>query len=138
MEFVDVPAGCFMMGCNANVEDCHGNGLPRHRVCVDAFQMGKYEVTQAEWVAVMDHNDSHFEGRSRPVENVSWYDAQEFIKRLNEQGEGRYRLPTEAEWEYAARAGTGTTYPCGNEASCLDRIAWYGEVTQPVCWFASG
>ena len=136
MEFVNIPAGCFMMGRDANFEEGHDDELPRHRVCVGAFQMGKYEVTQAEWVDVMGSNPSEFKGRTSPVENVSWHDIQEFIKRINRRDGKRYRLPSEAEWEYAARAGTVTTYACGDDESCLGNIAWYwsnsGERTRPV------
>ncbi len=136
MEFVDIPAGCFAMGRDANFEQGYDYELPQHRVCVDAFQMGKYEVTQADWVAVMGSNPSNFKGRTNPVEQVSWDDAQQFIKRLNQQGGSQYRLPSEAEWEYAARAGTTTAYSCGDDESCLGSIAWYegnsGERTHPV------
>ena len=87
------------------------------------FWLGKHEVTQAEWQAVMGTNPSRFSGCGRcPVEQVSWDDAQAFIGRLNARGGGRYRLPTEAEWEYAARAGTP-----GDRYGNLDAIAWlYG------------
>ena len=108
------------------------------------FYLGKYEVTQAEWQAVMGSNPSKFSGCGRcPVEKVAWEDAQVFIGRLNARSGGRrYRLPTEAEWEYAARAGTTTdtyagdvTEPHRNDP-VVNRIAWYGENsghrTQPV------
>jgi formylglycine-generating enzyme required for sulfatase activity len=96
------------------------------------FEMGKYEVTQAQWEAVMGSNPSEFKGADRPVEQVSWEDAQQFLSRLNARGDGyRYRLPTEAEWEYAARAGT-----TGKYYGELDEIAWYkgnfGGQTHPV------
>ncbi|MEI4902503.1 SUMF1/EgtB/PvdO family nonheme iron enzyme, partial [Klebsiella pneumoniae] len=71
MTLVDIPAGCFQMGRDANFEQGEDNELPQHRVCVSAFQMGKYEVTQAEWVAVMGSNPSNFKGRTNPVEQVS-------------------------------------------------------------------
>jgi formylglycine-generating enzyme required for sulfatase activity len=90
--------------------------------------LGKYEVTQAQWEAVMGYNPSAWRGqRNLPVEQVSWEDAQEFLRRLNtEEGVARYRLPTEAEWEYAARAGTTTAYSFGSDVSRLDEYAWYG------------
>lgn len=137
MEFVDIPAGCFMMGRDANFESGEDSELPQHKVCLNAFQMGKYEVTQAEWVAVMGSNPSEFKGRTNPVENVSWDDAKVFIKQLNKiEGSNKYRLPSEAEWEYAARAGATTTYSCGDSAGCLDGIAWYAgnsnKTTHPV------
>jgi formylglycine-generating enzyme required for sulfatase activity len=107
MELVLIPAGEFLMGSNEG----HDKEPPVHRVRIsEPFYMGKYEVTQAQWEAVMDTNPSLFPGNPhRPVENVSWEDTQEFIKRLNRhEGWEACRLPTEAQWEYAARAGTTT------------------------------
>ena len=101
MEFVKIPSGSFMMGSDKN-----DNEKPIHKVTISQeFWMQKTEVTQSQWQAVMENNPSNFKGNNLPVENVSWDDAQEFIKKLNAKGEGTYRLPTEAEWEYAARAG---------------------------------
>jgi formylglycine-generating enzyme required for sulfatase activity len=123
IEFASIPAGKFMMGCSADDNDCSPNEKPRHEVTISqGFEMGKYEVTQGQWTGMMDNNPSHFTGNDRlPVERVSWNDAQAFITKLNALNDGyRYRLPTEAEWEYAARAGTnGSCY--GN----LSAIAWY-------------
>jgi formylglycine-generating enzyme required for sulfatase activity len=80
------------------------------------FYLGKYEVTQAQWQAVMGKNPSHYKDSDRPVETVSWEEAQEFIRKLNaRKEEGMYRLPTEAEWEYAARGSDGRTYPWGDQ-----------------------
>ena len=97
---------------------------PVHQVTISySFYMGKYEVTQAQWQSVMGNNPSYFKdcGGNCPVEQVSWDDAQNFISKLNETGDGfRYRLPTEAEWEYACRAGTTGDY-AGNPSD----IAWY-------------
>jgi formylglycine-generating enzyme required for sulfatase activity len=129
LEFVRIPAGEFMMGSNSGGED----EKPVHRVRITRpFEMGKYEVTQAQWEAVMGSNPSRFKGPGRPVEEVSWNDAQEFLGKLNAVGDGyRYRMPSEAEWEYAARAGT-----TGDHASNLDAMAWYdansGSQTHPV------
>lgn len=104
MEFVFIKGGCFDMG------DTFGDGRadekPVHEVCVGDFYIGIYEVTQAQWEKVMGNNPSKFKGGGNyPVERVSWNDIQDFIERLNRQGGKRYRLPTEAEWEYAARSG---------------------------------
>lgn len=96
-----------------------------HQVTLDTFSIGKYEVTQEEWSAVMGKNPSHFEGGKRPVENVSWNDCQEFIHKLNELTGKRFRLPTESEWEYAAKGGNrrnGYKYSGSNN---LGRVAWY-------------
>jgi formylglycine-generating enzyme required for sulfatase activity len=127
--FVKIAAGEFMMGSeNGDVDE-----KPVHRVRISqGFEMGKYEVTQAQWEAVMGSNPSEFKGANLPVENVSWDDAQEFIKRLNGHNDGYvYRLPTEAEWEYACRAGS-----TGNYAGKLGAMAWYdlnsSNVTHPV------
>ncbi|MEO5350094.1 MAG: SUMF1/EgtB/PvdO family nonheme iron enzyme [Magnetococcus sp. YQC-3] len=130
MEFIKVPAGCFQMGSKGD------KGSPVHEVCVSGFEIGKYEVTQGQWKAAMGSNPSHFTscGDNCPVEQVSWDDAQGFIRKLNAQGQGKYRLPTEAEWEYACRsAGKPEEYCGGND---LDRVAWYdgtsGNKTHPV------
>ena len=136
MEFVWIPAGWFLMGCVSG-EHCGGDEKPVHTVTLDGFWMGKYEVTQAQWQKVMRSNPSRFKGEDRPVEGVSWYDAQEFIKNLDSQtGNATFRLPTEAEWEYAARAATTTAYSFGNEMNSLDNSAWYnsnsGGQTHPV------
>ncbi len=95
---------------------------PVHKVIISRdFWMGKYEITQAQWKAVMGNNPSYFKGDNLPVENVSWDDVQEFIRKLNNlQNDYEYRLPTEAEWEYAARSGT-----TGDYAGNLDSMAWY-------------
>jgi formylglycine-generating enzyme required for sulfatase activity len=98
--------------------------------------MGRFEVTQRQWFAVMGTRPSHFPGDDRPVENVSWDDAQTFVARLSQRTGRRYRLPSEAEWEYAARAGSTTAYPFGSDASRLGTFAWFasnsGSSTQPV------
>lgn len=106
---------------------------PQHQVSVQSFYMGKYEVTQAQYRAVMGSNPSYFTGCDEcPVDNVTWNDAQKFIRKLNEMNGGyTYRLPTEAEWEYACRAGT-----TGDYAGNLNAMAWYGinsrHKTHPV------
>ncbi|HEY6872839.1 MAG TPA: formylglycine-generating enzyme family protein [Geobacteraceae bacterium] len=137
IEMVPVKGGCFQMG------DTFGDGgkneKPVHQVCVDDFYIGKYVVTQGQWQAVMGSNPSYFKacGPNCPVEQVSWDDVQKFIRRLNEQTGKNYRLPYEAEWEYAARSGgkheqwAGTSNP-----DELGAYAWFednsGEKTQQV------
>ena len=103
IEMVKVKGGCYQMG--DTFRDGDNNDKPAHKVCVSDFSIGKYVVTQAQWFAVMGSNPSEFKGDRRPVEQVSWDDAQEFIAKLNQLTGRRYRLPTEAEWEYAARSG---------------------------------
>lgn len=121
MEFVLIPAGEFNMGSPSDEEDREKYESPLHTVKIEnAYYMGKYEVTQKQWVEVMGSNPSHFKGDDLPVEKVSWYDARDFIKKLNEmEGTDKYRLPSEAEWEYAARAGTTTRYSFGDNESDL-------------------
>jgi len=143
MEFVMIPAGTFLMGSPENDRDAPANEKPRHQVTISKpFWLGKYEVTQAQWEAVMGSNPYTLD-RSNPYYNmpgmaaritrpthpatVSWNDAQDFIRQLNQtEGSARYRLPTEAEWEYAARAGTVTAYSFGDDDKQLERYAWYG------------
>jgi formylglycine-generating enzyme required for sulfatase activity len=124
MEFVKIPTGEFMMGCSAGDSNCKNDEKPQHQVRITkAFEMGRYEVTQAQWKAVMNANESAIVGDSNPVENVTRAEALDFASRLTMRNDGyRYRLPTEAEWEYAARAGTtGVTY------GPLEDIAWFGK-----------
>ena len=138
MEFVLIPSGSFMMGADQESEPADGDEEPRHPVTISkAFYLGKFEVTQSQWVAVMGDNPSEFKGDNMPVDSVSWDDAQAFLQKLNQmEGTDKYRLPTEAEWEYAARAGTESTYSFGNDTADLGDYAWYDEnsggVTHPV------
>jgi len=134
MEFVWVPGGEFEMGCGpwAGVSgfgvfgECQSHEKPVHAVRLDGFWLGKYEVTQSQWEKVMRSNPSKSSrGANYPVENISWNDAKAFISRLNAQGTGRFRLPTEAEWEYAARSGgKPEKYAGGDDVA---RVAWYGS-----------
>lgn len=139
---VSVKGGCYQMGDTFG--DGESNEKPVHEVCVNDYYMGKYEVTQGQWKAIMGNNPSHFKdcGDNCPVENVSWNDIQDFIRKLNEKitplskggSKGGYRLPTEAEWEYAARSGgKSEKYSGGND---IDSVAWYdknsGSKTHPV------
>ncbi len=130
IEFVYIQAGTFMMGSAispSEVEKRYGGKAkwykdehPQHRVTLaTGFYMQATEVTQRQWKAVMGNNPSRFKGDDQPVEKVSWDDIQEFIRKLNRTESGnRYRLPTEAEWEYAARAGSTTRYSWGNNDDC--------------------
>ena len=103
---VYVEGGTFMMGATSEQgSDAYSSEKPAHQVTLYSFYIGKYEVTQEEWETVMGSNPSNFKGAKLPVENVSWYDSQEFISKLNELTGLKFRLPTEAEWEYAARGG---------------------------------
>ncbi|MCP5501823.1 MAG: formylglycine-generating enzyme family protein [Leptospiraceae bacterium] len=150
-EFIYIPAGEFMMGQSPGDEEAFDREKPAHKVrLTTGFYMSKYPLTQRDWLKIIEENPSSFkDDLNCPVERVSWNDVQEFIKRLNEMEtpegdppegrlqegrlqEGRllrmkYRLPTEAEWEYAARAGSETKYYFGNEASELKNYAWYDE-----------
>ena len=113
-EMVVIPAGLFQMGDLSG--DAYGYAQPVHEVKIGySFAVGKYEVTQAEWEAVMGKNPSEFKGAKRPVEKVSWEDAKSFVKKLSEQTGKEYRLLSESEWEYMARAGSTTEYPWGDE-----------------------
>jgi formylglycine-generating enzyme required for sulfatase activity len=134
----DIAGGMFKMGCTSEQgSDCYDDEKPAHQVTVSSFRMGKYEVTQAEWEAVMGTNPSYFKNcPTCPVEQVSWEDVQLFLQKLNGLTGGRYRLPTEAEWEYAARGGNrsnGTKYSGSNDIS---GVGWYdgnsGNKTHPV------
>ena len=135
-EMVLVKGGCFQMG------DTFGNGSederPVHKVCVDDFYIGKYEVTQREWVELMETNPSDFKNCDNcPVENVSWVDASKYIKKLSEKTGKQYRLPTEAEWEYASRSGGKKELWSGTSDDVkLGDYAWYrnntDESTNPV------
>ena len=121
-----VPAGEFRMGSTDGDDD----ERPVHTVRISQpFYLGVHTVTQGQWEAVMGNNPSHFKGDpNRPVETVSWEDVQEFIGQLNaREGHTRYRLPTEAEWEYAARAGSTTAYCFGDDPRRLGEYAWYDE-----------
>jgi formylglycine-generating enzyme len=128
MEFVFIKGGCFQMG------DTFGDGYsderPVHDVCVDDFYLGKHEVTQGQWKSLMGSNPSDFKNCADdcPVESVSWNDAQDFISRLNQRTGKRFRLPTEAEWEYAARSGGKREKWAGTSSDRdLGGYSWYEE-----------
>jgi formylglycine-generating enzyme required for sulfatase activity len=128
MPFALIPAGESTMTLEASEDDAKGKST--RKVSINRpFYLGKYEVTQGQWSAIMDTNPSRFTGDPQlPVENVSWADVQEFIRRLNvKEGADRYRLPTEAEWEYAARACSAAEYSFGDDPAQLGQYAWYDE-----------
>ena len=135
IEMVFVEGGTFLMGCTA--EPCfYHHALPVQQVTLSGYYIGKYQVTQMQWIAVMGSNPSIHKGDNLPVHNVNWNDAQEFISKLNTATGKRYRLPTEAEWEYAARGGSkskGFQYSGSNN---INDVAWYndnsGGNTKPV------
>ncbi|MEZ4888810.1 MAG: SUMF1/EgtB/PvdO family nonheme iron enzyme [Chitinophagales bacterium] len=122
---VTVSGGTFQMGSNDGQDD----EKPVHPVTLSTFQMGKYEVTQAQWEAVMGSNPSQKSAGcdNCPVESVSWNDAQDFIKKLNQLTGKRFRLPTEAEWEFAARGGTKSRNYTYSGSNSIDEVAWYGD-----------
>ena len=110
-EMVVIPAGSFKMGGKGGSDE-----KPVHEVKIGySFAVGKYEITQAEWEAVMGKNPSRYKGAQMPVHKVSWEDAKSFVKKLSEQTGKEYRLLSEAEWEYMARAGSTTKYPWGDK-----------------------
>jgi formylglycine-generating enzyme required for sulfatase activity len=120
IEFVLIRPGSFSMGSEKGEE-------PVHTVTISKpFYLGKYEVTQEQWQALMGVNPSEFKGPKNPVESVSWEDCQAFVEKLNAKaGAGAFRLPTEAEWEYACRAGTSTEFCFGDAKAALGEYGWY-------------
>jgi len=135
MEFVLITGGCFQMGCRSITYDCEDDEIPVHNVCLNDYWLGKYEVSQQQWLKIMGENKSYFKDKGEyPVENVSWDDAQRFIDLISKQARKSFRLPTEAEWEYAARsADKQVRYAAANS---VDAVAWYmgswGKGTLPV------
>ncbi|QEI41557.1 Serine/threonine-protein kinase pkn1 [Dolichospermum sp. UHCC 0315A] len=137
LEMVAIPGGSFMMGSPKNEPERRETESPQHQVTVPPFLLGKYPVTQAQWQAVaalppvnqeLKPNPSRFEGANRPVERVSWHDAVEFCNRLSNHTQRPYRLPSEAEWEYACRAGTTTPFHFG-ETITTDLANYHGNYT---------
>jgi len=127
-EFVLVEGGMFVMGCGTGAGTCNSDETPTHNVTLSNFYMGKYEVTQAQWKEIMGTSPSYFTNCDNcPVEQVSWDDIQTFLTKLNQKYPGKnYRLPTEAQWEYAARGGKNyTDYYLYSGSNTIDGVAWY-------------
>jgi formylglycine-generating enzyme required for sulfatase activity len=128
MEFVYVKGGCYQMGDTFGAG--RGDEKSVHEVCVDDFYIGKYEVTQGQWKAIMRNNPSEFStcGDNCPIENVGWSDVRDFIRKLNAKSGDKYRLPTEAEWEYAARSGGRNEKWAGTSGEDeLGQYAWFDK-----------
>ena len=130
IKFIFIQAGCFQMGNHKPPTDRTVGETPSHRVCIDKpFYLGETEVTQRQWEDVMGNNPSKSKVEDKPVDRVSWNDVQEFIQKLNAKEGGNYfRLPTEAEWEYAARADSDDDYSFGDNESSLATYAWFGNL----------
>ena len=128
IEMVKVEAGTFMMGATSEMKNPNSDEKPVHQVTLtNDYYMGKYEVTQALWQAVMGNNPSHFKGENLPVETVSWNDCQEFISKLNTMTGQNFRLPTESEWEYAARGGKKSRRYRYSGSRKISDVAWYND-----------
>ena len=126
IDMVKVEAGTFMMGATSEMKDPYSDEKPVHQVTLtNDYYMGKYEVTQALWQAVMGSNPSNFKGDNLPVETVNWNDCQEFISKLNSLTGRKFRLPTEAEWEYAARGGKKSRGYQYSGSRKISDVAWY-------------
>jgi len=128
LEMVQIPGGTFMMGSPDGEKERYSNEGPQHQVKVPGFFMGKYEITQVQYKAIMGNNPSNFKGIKRPVEQVSWNDAVEFCQKLSQKTGRTYRLSSEAEWEYACRAGTSTPFHFG-ETITTDLANYDGNYT---------
>ncbi len=133
---INVYGGTFTMGATSEMTDPADKEKPTHQVTLSSYYIGETEVTQALWKAVMGYNPSEFKGDNLPVECVSWDDCQEFIRKLNAATGRRFRLPTEAEWEFAARGGNQSRRTQYSGSSNIDDVAWYdgnsGNSTHPV------
>jgi formylglycine-generating enzyme required for sulfatase activity len=137
LEMMLIPGGTFIMGSPKEEENSMDSERPQHEVTIEPFFMGKYQVTQEQWRFVaklpqvnreLEQDPSNFKGDNRPVEQVSWYDAVEFCDRLSRHTKRQYRLPSEAEWEYACRAGTKTPFHFG-ETITTDLANYDGNYT---------
>ena len=136
-KMIYVEGGAFTMGCTLEQGgDCYGDENPTHQVSLSDYFIGETEVTQALWKAVMGDNPSCFKGDKLPVEKVSWNDCQKFIRKLNQLTGRTFRLPTEAEWEYAARGGNRSQHYKYAGSNSIGNVAWYTDncssATHPV------
>jgi formylglycine-generating enzyme required for sulfatase activity len=127
IELIKIPSVTFLMGSSADNTKAYSNEHPQHVVTIPSFLMGRYPVTQYQYKKVMGNNPSRFKGANRPVETVSWNEAVEFCQKLSEQSGKNYRLPTEAEWEHACRAGTTTSYFFGESLAKTQANYDYGS-----------
>jgi formylglycine-generating enzyme required for sulfatase activity len=162
LEMISIPAGEFMMGSNTARHNAILNGdswnhtvrnknefilgenthktdidpVLEHKVYLQRFYIGKYPITQAQWMTLMEENSSQFKGKDHPVHNINMKKAQEFCQKLSEITGKRYQLPTEAQWEYACRAGSITKWHFGNDENQLGELgeyAWYKENSNKTC-----
>ena len=124
---VYVEGGTFTMGATSEQQEHDDDEKPTHRVSLSSFYIGKYEVTQALWKAVMGSNPSDWKGDNLPVENVSWNDCQTFLRKLNAMTGKNFRLPTEAEWEFAARGGNRSRGYQYSGSNVFSDVAWYDD-----------
>ncbi|NEQ08846.1 MAG: formylglycine-generating enzyme family protein [Moorea sp. SIO1G6] len=145
LEMVAIPSGTFVMGSPETEEGHRDSESPQHQVTVKSFFMGKYPVTQAQWQAIaalpqvnteLKPDPSRFKGEDLPVERVSWYDAVEFCERLSQYTKRPYRLPSEAQWEYACRAGTTTPFHFG-ETITTEFANYLGIDDEELAWKGS-
>ncbi|MBN1293166.1 MAG: formylglycine-generating enzyme family protein [Candidatus Latescibacteria bacterium] len=142
LDMVLIKPGSFIMGFSEEASERHKFEWPSHKVTISKpFYIGKYEITQAQWEAVLGENSHHSKYRpltNNPVEKVSWIHCQLFIRKLNKLGQGTFRLPTEAEWEYACRAGTDTQYFFGGSLQNADNYMWWSGNNNPKGTKAAG
>ncbi len=141
MDFIRIPKGSFMMGSDTDEQDRQKDEGPAHEVTIsNDFYMGQVEVTQEQWITIMGGNPSVFHrypaSDQHPVDRVTWEDTQVFIAKLNDLNIGAFRLPTEAEWEYASRAGTQTRYSFGDDPKYQELIeyAWFNSRSEGRSW----
>jgi formylglycine-generating enzyme required for sulfatase activity len=127
-KMVSVKGGTFTMGCSGEqINDCVYDEVPAHQVTLSSYKIAKYPVTQELWVQIMGYNPSYFKGDDYPVDGVSWLDVQEFLSKLNAATGKNYRLPTEAEWEFAARGGNKSKGYKSSGSNDIDAVAWFDD-----------